>query len=369
MSLRNAFTFSGKPDPASARSRSIQSLRVWCVAANSLSHSYVCNLCVSVIGDSCAACRISSEYALPIPLTRRGSVRARFRVRFSNISAARNDVKSLVKMSIPPGSTERKPSSPVRTCNDARRLVPASVSTSDPLGKSKAARFCRPDSFAPGSRQCNRPAIIRCSTSQRSPSTPMAIRFPIRRNSRTVRLSTFVMGGCTVRSRKGLVSRTRSIGSPMMRGSRALMYAAISGSSGMLISLQLAPALLQQCHTDSRAELCRESFEDSVLLLLPKYLPVGLAVRIKAIMFAPFPCGFQFGPGDVPVRAAFPQHSSQILPKLFDGRPAKKPVAIVDFEYNETRLEDNYMRDHRIVLGVRVLGDVQILLNLAPRIG
>ncbi len=115
--------------------------------------------------------------------------------------------------------------------------------------------------------------------------------------------------------------------------------------------------------------LCRESFEDSVLLLLPKYLPVGLAVRIKAIMFAPFPGGFQFGPGDVPVRATFLQRSSQILPKLFDGRSTKKPVAIVDFEYNETRLEDNYMRDHRIVLGVRVLGDVEILLNLAPRIG
>src|SRR5258706_5803609 len=337
MSLRNAVTFSGKPDPASARSRSIQSLRVWCVAANSLSHSCVCNLCVSVIGDSCAACRISSEYALPIPLTRRGSVRALFRVRFSNISAARNDVKSLVKISIPPGSTERKPSSPARTCNDARRLVPASVSTSDPLGKSKAARFCRPDSFAPGSRQCNRPAIIKCSTNQRSPSTPMAIRLPIRRNSRTVRLSTFVMGGCTVRSKKGLVSRTRSIGWPTIRGSRALMYAAISGSSGMLISLQVAPALLQHCHADSRTELCREPFEGSVLLLLPKYLTVGFAVGIKAIMFIAFPGGFQFGLSDVPIRTAFLQYGAQILPKLFDGRSTKKPVAVVDLEYNETR--------------------------------
>src|SRR5258707_11114865 len=105
------------------------------------------------------------------------------------------------------------------------------------------------------------------------------------------------------------------------------------------------------------------------LLLFPKHLSVGLAIRIKAITFAPFPGGFQFGPGDVPVRTAFPQYSTQVLPKLFDGRSAKKPVAIVDFEYNETTLEDNYVRDHRIVLGVRVLGDVQILLNLAPRIG
>src|SRR5713101_8059457 len=72
------------------------------------------------------------------------------------------------------------------------------------------------------------------------------------------------------------------------------------------------------------------------LLLFPKHLPVGLAVGIKAIMFTPFPSGFQFGPSDVPVRTAFLQHSTQVLPKFFDGRPAKKPVAVVDLEYNET---------------------------------
>src|SRR3984893_17740553 len=105
------------------------------------------------------------------------------------------------------------------------------------------------------------------------------------------------------------------------------------------------------------------------LLLLPKHLPVGLAVGIKMIMFTPFPSGFHFGPSDVPIRTAFLQHGTQVLPKLFDGRSAKKPVAVVDLEYNETRLEDNDMGDHRIVLGVRILGDVEILLNLSPRIG
>src|SRR5438034_5003843 len=105
------------------------------------------------------------------------------------------------------------------------------------------------------------------------------------------------------------------------------------------------------------------------LLLLPKHLPVGLAIGIKAIMLTPFPSGFQFGPSDVPVRTAFPQHGTQVLPKLFDGRSAKKPVAIVDLEYNQTRFKDDDMWDHRIVLGVRVLGDVEILLNLASRIG
>ena len=50
------------------------------------------------------------------------------------------------------------------------------------------------------------------------------------------------------------------------------------------------------------------------------------------------------------------------------GRP-KKPVAVVDFEYDETRFEDDDMGDHRIVLGVGVLGDVEFLLNLSSRIG
>src|SRR5258708_4394485 len=65
----------------------------------------------------------------------------------------------------------------------------------------------------------------------------------------------------------------------------------------------------------------------------------------------------------------FLNNRTQVLPKLFDGRPAEKPVAVVDLEYHETGFEDDDMRDHRIVLGVRVLGDVEILLNLASRIG
>ena len=105
------------------------------------------------------------------------------------------------------------------------------------------------------------------------------------------------------------------------------------------------------------------------LLLRTKRMPVGLAIRIKTITFTPFPSGFQFGPSDIPIRSTFLRHVAQVLPKLFDGRPTKKPVASVDLEYDESRLEDDDMRDHRIVLGVRVLGDVEILPNLSPRIG
>src|SRR6202022_2187080 len=87
------------------------------------------------------------------------------------------------------------------------------------------------------------------------------------------------------------------------------------------------------------------------------------------LIFTPLPSGFQSGPGNFPVRTAFLQHSTQVLPKLFDGRSAKKPVAVVDLEYDETRFEDDDMRVHRIVLGVCVLGNVEVLLNLASRIG
>src|SRR6266404_2404367 len=119
-----------------------------------------------------------------------------------------------------------------------------------------------------------------------------------------------------------------------------------------------------------KKRLCGEQVEPCRrLFLLPKHLPVGLAIGIKAIMFTAFPSGLQFGPTNVPVRTTFLQYSTQVLPKLFDGRSAKKPVAVVDLEYNETRFEDDDMGNHRIVLGVRVLGDVEILLNLSSRIG
>src|ERR1700730_14709906 len=102
---------------------------------------------------------------------------------------------------------------------------------------------------------------------------------------------------------------------------------------------------------------------------VPKHLREGLVIEIKAIVFTPFPSGFQFGLSNVPVRTALPQHSTQVLSKLFDGRSAKKPVAVIDLEYNQIWFEEDDIRDHRIVLGVRVLGNVEVLLNLACRIG
>jgi len=197
------------------------------------------------MGESCAACKISSEYAFPIPSTIRGSVSARFNVWFSPVSAARNESRSAANTSIPPASNAARPASPPTTCNDARCLLPASVSTSEPRGKSNAARFCLPPSFASRFFQCSRPAIIKCSTSQRSPPSPNAMRFPIRRNRSTTRSSALVREGWTVRNRNGLFSRTRSNFCPTTRGSSAMRYAQISGSSGTPISLPRSRRTLQ----------------------------------------------------------------------------------------------------------------------------
>jgi len=162
---------------------------------------------------------------LPIPLMSRGSVRARLRVWFSAERAARNAFKSVERSqtSIPPASSDARPPSPLKRYNEARRLEPASVSISDPFGKSKTARFCRPASLAGVDFQCKRPAIIKCNASQRSPSSPKTMRFPIRRSSRTTRPSTLESGGCAVRNKNALTNRMRSSGRPTTRGSSAPM--------------------------------------------------------------------------------------------------------------------------------------------------
>src|SRR5271169_4602646 len=102
---------------------------------------------------------------------------------------------------------------------------------------------------------------------------------------------------------------------------------------------------------------------------VPKHLRDCLVIGIETVNFTPFPSGFQFGTGDVPVRTALLQHRTQVLPKLFESRPAKKPVAVIDLEYDKTGFEDDHIWDHRIVFGVRVLGNVEVFLNLARRIG
>ena len=70
----------------------------------------------------------------------------------------------------------------------------------------------------------------------------------------------------------------------------------------------------------------------------------------------------------VPVGTDFARHRAQIVPKIDDRRTPPEPVAVIDAVDHEARLEHERVRDHRIVLGVGVLLDVEIFLNLSVRV-
>src|SRR5277367_5250033 len=54
----------------------------------------------------------------------------------------------------------------------------------------------------------------------------------------------------------------------------------------------------------------------------------------------------------IPVCADFARHGAQVVPKIDDRWTPPEPVAVVDAVNHEARLEDERMRDHRIVLWV-----------------
>ena len=54
---------------------------------------------------------------------------------------------------------------------------------------------------------------------------------------------------------------------------------------------------------------------------------------------------------------------AQVVPQVVDRRTAPEPVAVVDAVDDQPRLEHEGVRDHRVVVGVGVLLDVQILLD------
>src|SRR6267143_35341 len=229
---RKAVTFSGKPLFASALRRSIHSRRTSCVA---LCRRAICSsesLCVVCTGESRARWRISSEYAFPIPLNSRGSVSERLSVWFSRSSASRKAASGASSTSIPPRSIARTASAPRTKCKDARFFVAASVRTSVPYGKSMAASPTLPGTLAPRSSHLRRPAIMRCRTRNRSPSSSSAMRLPMRWMRTTCLPVASEMGGSKVRSTNGEARRTAWIGWRKTRASSASMYAVMSGSSG-----------------------------------------------------------------------------------------------------------------------------------------
>src|ERR1700688_1980134 len=112
-----------------------------------------------------------------------------------------------------------------------------------------------------------------------------------------------------------------------------------------------------------------ERLQGLLLILFTESLKIGLAVRIERLLAALLPGRFKFGRCDVPVRSAFAADSTQVLAELFDRGSSEEPVAIVDLVNDKTGLQHNRVRNHGIVDRIGVFGNVEILLNDAPRIG
>src|SRR5450631_2107254 len=75
------------------------------------------------------------------------------------------------------------------------------------------------------------------------------------------------------------------------------------------------------------------------------------------------PCLAKSRRTQIPIWTDFTRYGAQIAPKIDDRWTPPEPVAVIDAVDHESRLEHERMRDHRIVLGIGVLLDVEILLN------
>ena len=120
-----------------------------------------------------------------MPLTRRGSVSARLRVRFSSVSAARKPSRSVEKISTPPGSIARRA---LLATHHVQRRAPlaAGLSQHQRAGwkiEERAAHCGRRAWPAAASSAAGRRSSGAAPARDR-PSTPIAMRLPMRRSSR-----------------------------------------------------------------------------------------------------------------------------------------------------------------------------------------
>ena len=153
-----------------------------------------------------------------MPLKSCGMVRARLRVWFSAASRAPKAARSAVITSIPPGSIAASASRPWSRWSEARRCVPASVSSKVPaVSNSNSASAIRPGGLLPGASHLRRPAIIRWITRKSSPSSARTIRLA-RRSTPSTRLpSATASGGTAVRTRNGFSTLIRCSRLPTTR--------------------------------------------------------------------------------------------------------------------------------------------------------
>lgn len=96
---------------------------------------------------------------------------------------------------------------------------------------------------------------------------------------------------------------------------------------------------------------------------------VGSVVAIEGFFITLLPCCFQVRMCDIPIGPALSENRTQILAKVFDCRPTKEPVAVVDFVNDKPGLKHDGVWNHRIVQGVRVFGNIEVFLKYTPGIG
>src|SRR4051812_1220961 len=96
--------------------------------------------------------------------------------------------------------------------------------------------------------------------------------------------------------------------------------------------------------------------------LFGEYLRVGLSVRVEIRLLVICPCCSLVRAADVPVGTAALEHGTQVEAQFFDCWPTEEPIAVVDLVDAEPWLEHHGVRDHRVVIRVRVLRDVEIFL-------
>src|SRR6266478_1847516 len=125
---------------------------------------------------------------------------------------------------------------------------------------------------------------------------------------------------------------------------------------------------LTRLHPASSVFHIQSAVRTSLLVLFTESLHVCFAVRIEELLAALLPCSLEFGRCDVPVWTALPVNGTQVLAKIFRRGSTEEPVAHVNLVNDKTRLEHKRVRDHRIMVGIGILNDVEIFLDLARRV-
>src|SRR4029077_9386612 len=95
-----------------------------------------------------------------------------------------------------------------------------------------------------------------------------------------------------------------------------------------------------------------------ILILFTESLGVRFVVGIKEFLSAFLPRSLKFGRCDVPIRPTFLSNGAQVLAEIFHRGPPEEPIAHVDLIYYKSGLEDNRVRNHRIVQRIGVFGDI-----------